>query len=195
MTTIINQISDVAELIKISNVHVFKFLLTGNPVSNRYPKICVSINKSIIYSGPVKDQQEIITDPIVFDHDLEIIINYFGKTDQDTKLIDNAIVENQHLKINEIWIDKLQLSKYQIADFGVTNYYLTNQQKKAYTSAGLHWKDIHTNTLWDNGFWKLSLRLPLMVEILRLQKQRYPRAVIDADHSSILQKLQNYFKK
>jgi hypothetical protein len=70
---------------------------------------------------------------------------------------------------------------------------LTEAQTNAYNSNGFPWKDVKTNTLWNNGTWKIKLHKPITASLIK--QKGINRQVFELSHADILNKLQNYFKE
>ena len=191
---IIDRLDDVQQLLHEGPVYRLLVNLSGSPASNNYPQARLSVNNTVIWTGAVKEQT-VLDFPSLFvaEHCFNLQLEYFGKTDNDTVVKDNKIVENQSVCINGIGINDVEIGGHDLIAFSNTDYSLTESQQSAYNSNGFHWKSVKTDTLWDNGIWKLSLDKPVIASLIR--QKHVAKQVFELSHTAILNKLQNYFRE
>lgn len=191
---IIDRLDDVQQLLHEGPVYRLSVNLSGSPASNNYPQVKLSINNTVIWTGAVKEQT-VLDFPSLFvaEHYFNLQLEYFGKTDNDTVVKDNKIVENQSVCINGISINDVEIVGHDLTAFSNTDYSLTESQQSAYNSNGFRWKSVKTDTLWDNGIWKLSLDKPVIASLIR--QKHVAKQVFELSHTAILNKLQNYFRE
>jgi hypothetical protein len=192
---IIDNIDSILDIIKEDNCYNFFISLTGTPANGNYPKIKISIDGQLVWSGQVIDAASLkFTSIVAVAPCIDFEIQYYNKLDNDTVVNkDGTIIENQSVKINSLEINNLLISGNQLMEYSSTNYMLTDGQKDAYNSNNFPWEGVKTDTLWNNGTWQIKLQRPV---IANLTKQKYvARQVFELSHLDILSKLQNYFRE
>ena len=169
--------------------------LTGYPANQRYPEINISIGTQLVWSGPVVDNLLLEFDSVSIDlPEFSFEIEYFNKLENDTVVADDGtIVANQSVKINAVMINDVLITGNRLLEHSSTDYCLTESQKIAYTSNVYPWESVKTDTIWNNGVWKIKLQKPIVAGLI---KQKYiSRQVFELPHTDILNKLQNYFRE
>jgi hypothetical protein len=188
---IIDSIDEIQELLSDDLSHVIKIGLTGLPSKDRYPNAYIVINNTTVWSGSVSDTELLFETTTCNDY-LNIKLIYHSKTDNDTHVENNKIVENQLIRIDYIEIDALRFTGHQIHDIGLTTYELTDSQKKAYTLNNFAWQNVKTDTLYNNGVWEVNLKKPILITLMK-QKQ-ITQHVFEKSHHETLGELQTYFR-
>lgn len=191
---IINRLDDVQQLIQESPIYQVTVALVGSPANSRYPQVRLLVNGTVIWSGSV-NEKTVLTFPSLYvvENFFNLQIEYYGKTDNDTVIKDDKIAENQSVRINGITINDVNIVGYDLMAYSSTDYSLTDSQQAAYNSNGFQWKNVKTDTLWDNGIWKLSLDKPVIASLIR--QKHVAKQVFELSHAAILNKLQNYFRE
>jgi hypothetical protein len=189
--SIINTIDEIQSLLNEDSRYCIRLGLTGFSAAGRYPKIKVLVDNIELWAGDVKNT-ELVFDIVSTNDYLNVKILYFNKTDSDTIVQDDKIIENQYVRIDYLQCNSVHISGYDLSDSSLTNYNLTDSQKEAYTSNKFSWENIKTNCLYDNGVWEATLKKPILANLIK-QKHK-TQYIFDKEHDDILLKLQQYFE-
>jgi hypothetical protein len=188
---IIDTINEIQDLLVDRSNPVIKIGLTGVPTGNRYPQAQIVINDAQMWSGLVTDTQLSFTQ-IIFKHSLCLKIIYFGKTDDDTRMEDGKIVENQLIRIDYLEIDDICFKDIALHDIGYATYDLTDSQKQAYTNNNFSWTNLKTDTMYNNGVWEANFEKPILTNLMKQKK--ITKHEFEMPHDTILCRLQQYFR-
>lgn len=188
----IDHLSDIQQLLANFEQHYDICIhLTGQPVDNRYPRAAVRINGRQCWTGTVNDQLIDIPKLQIVDPTLSIEIEYQGKTDLDTKIQDEAIVQNQTLNIQSIRINHILISRQDLQYMGRACYNLSPSQQKSYAQIGATWIDVKTDTMYNNGVWKLEIKKPILSGLIALKNIN--THVFEVPHQQTLARLQQSY--
>lgn len=191
---ICDRLQDVQSILAVNPWHLIGVKMTGVGVNDQYPHIDIFINSKKIWQGPVVSTMNLNFGQVPVHTGLfQFEIVYFGKTDQHTILQNDQVIQNQCLKIDQLSIDDIDITGYDLQNFSMTNYQLTESKKIAYNKAQAPWENVKTDTLYDNGSWKIEIKEPVVSNLVRMKKT--PTQIFDVSHVDILSKLQNYFKE
>jgi hypothetical protein len=189
---IIDTIPEIQVLLTDPAVTDIELVLTGVPVEDRYPCAKIYINHQLSFNSKIVNTCNLkfqSTNPGY----LNIKIDYYNKTDNDTVVQDGVIVSNQCIQIDRITVDNTKITGMDIYNVGHANYRLTEEQKTVYNKHGYQWKNVSTAALYNNGTWELSIQSPLIKNLLG--KKKIVSHKFEISHVDVLNKLQNYFKE
>ena len=146
---IIDNLFDIQKLLHDeSDYYDLKINLLGTPVSDRYPLVGIRINDQELWENRVINDVITFRELQILDSALKIEIVYKGKTDQDTVVNGETILENQSLTIESIEINDVKIQKKDLMYMGVACYELTESQKNSYAKIGASWIDVKTNVMY-----------------------------------------------
>lgn len=189
---IIDDLPDVLELIADDRPTEIKIYANGIPVDGRYPQLLVFHKDTLIWKGLVCFEKTIGFE-IGQNIDFDLILVYHGKTNQDTKVQNGQIVENQQLEIRKITVDDFLLDQQFLADNSVCNYVLDADKQSDYKKNGHTWKNIRTSVLYDNCIWRLTIDAPVLQSLMK--RRRRVAEMFENSHSEILKRLQSQLKR
>ena len=167
--------------------------LIGNPAQARYPMASVKINNVEQWQGQVTCQKLLFKNVEIHDPAIEFEVTYTGKSDHDTVVEGDKIVENQHLEIQSVGIDTVNLAGYDLIELSRTTYDLTESQKSSYNKIQAQWVDVKTNTMYNNGTWKLKIKKPVLSTLIK--SKQISMQVFEVSHTNTLSRLQQSFQE
>jgi hypothetical protein len=144
----------------------------GIPVQSRYPTVKVRVNSSVIYDAPAVDYIEIPFNCVGDVGSYQVIVEYYNKKDSDTVVNDQGhIIENQHVKIVKIVVNEVDIVQSQII-YNLGNYTknLTKEQTAYYVEHGYDVGPTHSLEMYENGYWTLNFKMPVLPEFIKLKK-------------------------
>ena len=74
-----------------------------------------------------------------------------------------------------------------------TDYNLNAHDMAAFASQGYPWTNVKTNTLYNNGIWRICLQQPVLSDLLKRKEKIHH--IFETSHTDVLSKLQQYFKE
>ena len=185
-------IPEIQSLLTDPEITNIELILTGIPVDHRYPCAKIYINHQLSFDDKIVDTCNLKFQSTNTGY-LNIKIDYYNKTDNDTVVCDGIIVNNQCIRIDQIIIDNTKIIGMDIYNVGHANYRLTEEQKIVYTNHSYPWENVSTATLYNNGTWELSIQSPLIKNLLG--KKKIISHKFEVSHVDLLNKLQNYFRE
>lgn len=189
---IIDDLPIIQELIADDQSVDIKIHVNGIPVDGRCPQLIVIHKDTLIWRGPLCFEK-MIGFKLEEKVDLELILVYHGKNNQDTKVQDGNIVENQRVEIKEIKIDDFLLDQQFLSNNSTCNYILDENKQKDYKKYGHDWKNIKTSVLYDNCVWQLKIDAPVAQSLMKCKTQI--TEIFENSHKDILQRLQLQLKR
>ena len=191
--TIIDTIPEIQFLLKDCEITNVELTLTGIAVNQKYPRVKIYVNQQMRWDGEIVDTCDFNFQSTNLGY-LHIGIDYYNKTNNDTLTLDGVIVGNQCVQINRLVIDNTVISGMDIYNVGLANYRLDEEQQLHYSKYGYHWKNVCTDTLYNNGIWELNIASPLITNLLSKKKFTVHKFE-EYSHADALSKLQNYFRE
>ena len=189
---IIDNLFDIQKLLHDeSDYYDLKINLLGTPVSDRYPLVGIRINDQELWDNRVINDVITFRELQILDSALKIEIVYKGKTDQDTVVNGETILENQSLTIESIEINDVKIQKKDLMYMGVACYELTESQKNSYAKVGASWIDVKTNVMYNNGTWKLEIKKPILSNLI--DQKQISNHIFEVSHYETLDRLQRSY--
>lgn len=189
---IIDTIPDIQQILKEPDIVTVKLTLVGTPATQNYPRVKIFINYSLVMDDYIVNDCDLTFQTKNIGH-LQIRLDYYNKTDNDTVVNDGVIIDNQYVRIEQLIVNGVKLSGPSLCNIARVNYRLTEEQKIIYNSHGYQWENVPSDSLYNNGTWELYLKSPLVTNLLNNKKVISNK--FDISHMDVLSKLQNYFKE
>lgn len=148
--------------------------IEGTPAQAQYPTVKVSVNNVVIYDQPTVNYVEIPFDATDDIDSYQVLIEYYNRPNNATVVDDQGnISENQHVKISKVVVNEVDIIQSQII-YNLGNYTknLTDEQKAYYLAHGHAVEPTHSLEMYENGFWTLNFKMPVLLEFIKLKKSQ-----------------------
>lgn len=170
-------------------------VLQGFAVRERWPWVSITIDGSCVHDGHVVGNQTFVYQNRAAPEQqhCEISIDYHGKQDEDNLLDDRGqLVDTQSLLLKEILINGVDIIKTGAIHRGLGYYrmQLDDDKKTFFETLGLPTGDTTRTHMFENGVWRLTIALPLLTTLSRLNSVIEPCENIDLN-----QLLQDLFQR
>lgn len=189
---IIDNIPEIQQMLEDPKTTNVELKLFGVATNQNYPRVKIFINHQIVFDDYVINDSE-LKFQIKNTKQLHIIVEYYNKTAADTIVNNGSIVSNQCVHLDQITINGTKISKLDLASLAKVNYRLTEDQKIIYNKNGYQWKNVQSNSLYNNGTLELQIESPIITNLLNNKKVAFNK--FEVPYEDILSKLQTYFRE
>ena len=179
-------------------------VLQGIDCNQSWPKVKVSVDGNQVYSDEINGLKKIKYCAQALDHQKTCTINieYYGKTDADTKVdMNGKIISNQSVILQELWINDVDIVKSKAIHQGIGNYTMSlSPYKHRYFLDHRIRVEPTTNThMFENGSWNIELAIPLLSTLTAKHNLLEPWEQVDVetivnqlfDQLTVCQELEN----
>jgi lipoate synthase len=151
----------------------------GTPAASNWPNMRVKINNQVIYDNPI-----IETVNVNYKHQLneltpiELDIEFYGKTEKDTVLLNDVIVENKHVTLVSMSINGIDIIDTGLI-YKLGKYYmkLSDEKMKYFNENKINTEPSHSLDMYENGSWKLLIPTPVIPGFISLRTQSEKHSV------------------
>ena len=151
--------------------------MQGTAVNQRWPHIRVTVNGKEIWNDCVTAQSVITARQRSSQSQCVVCVEYSGKTDQDTVVDSHGnIMANQCVRFDQIWCNGVDLVSTKLLYKNLVHYqmHLDAQKQTYFEQHGLPTHITHTNELYENGIWTLTLPMPVLTGLTQLHDYADP---------------------
>jgi hypothetical protein len=162
---------EILERLDSRNINI-DLILDSKECEGRWPRCCVSINQQEIFNGSIIEQQEIQFSTVIIDDNVvNIKIEYYNKTSQDTKVDDHRnIVANQSLNISKFKLNGVDIIKNGMIYQAKFVMNLDLNKEKYFKEHNIPDRN-HDYHFYENGTWTLQIEIPVLTFIINRTKQ------------------------
>jgi hypothetical protein len=182
------------QILKLCSLDQFDFRLKlkATPIDNRFPRARIIINDQIIVDREIQtiDTIEYSTRLDLSNPNFKIKIEYYGKTNRDTKVSQSyEIIENQSLEIVECLINNIDIVASNII-YSLGYYYMSLPPEKYnyFKANGFDTGPTHSLSMFENGYWELNLTAPVSTQFAQF-KSKYEKHVNNWPNNALLNEI------
>lgn len=159
------------KILKKINSNKVTVALTLDAESARgvYPRVKVILNDRLLADQQIKDSETIVIDTTVTDARANLILEYYGKTPDDTVTKDGIIIENQNIKITKLTLNGVDILKSNTyTHLGAYHMYLDDAKISYYKTHGFNTGPSHSLQMFENGYWQFKFDMPVLQNLISI---------------------------
>ena len=146
-------------------------ILNGKDCHGQWPNCRISVGENEIFNGPIIQQQLIKESRDIINSPAVIKIEYYGKTDQHTKINDQGeIIANQMVEISQFKLNGVDIIKNGLIYQAEYFMQLDTNKETYFNEHGIPTKN-HDYHFYENGIWSLQIEIPVLLYIINNTKQ------------------------
>jgi hypothetical protein len=160
-------------------------------VEGRWPRVRITVGDQQVIDKEINDQEEIkfSTRLDLSDYHFDIKIEYYGKTNKDTKLISGKISENQYVEIEKFIINDIDIIATNIIySLGHYHMLLPKEKFEYFKLHGHETGPTHSLSMFENGYWLLVMRAPILTQFVKF-KSKNEKHVIHWPNNELLNEI------
>jgi len=161
--------SNIKSKINLRNIDIDLELISKD-CESRWPGCRVSIDDYEIFNGKVVNSQEIVTSYNSQKDTANINIEYYGKTNFDTKTNEQGtIISNQILSINQFKLNGVDIIKNGLIYKAIFQMNLDPAKQEYFSKHNIETVH-HDYHFYENGIWSLQIQIPVLTYIINTTK-------------------------
>ena len=143
-------------------------------VEGRWPRVRITVGDQQVIDKEIHDQEEIkfSTRLDLSIPTFDIKIEYYAKTNKDTKLINDKISENQYVEIEKFIINDIDIIATNIIySLGYYHMLLPKEKFEYFKLHGHQPGPTHSLSMFENGYWLLVMRPPILTQFVKFKSK------------------------
>lgn len=151
--------------------------LESSAANGRWPWVKILIDEEILCTAQIVQKeilriQKTIAKP---DNLVRVKIEYFDKSKDDTVFKEGKIVEDQSVTIKKIVLNGIDITRLNLhTKLGAYHRHFDEQKLKYYQDHSLDTGPLPSLDMYENGFWQIDLKLPVLTHLLSLVSFQAP---------------------
>ena len=186
----------ISDIVSISlNTLDIVITVQAHSAADNWPKIRLIVNSDIVMDKQLIESISTIDYSTIANFDTaEIKLEYYGKTEKDTIISNNEIVENQRIEILKFELNGVDIVQNEcIYNLGNYNKHLSPEKYQYCLEQGIDVGPSKSLAMFENGYWQLDVGIPILPWLTKLQSpysthERWPdQDLLTAIHNTIIE--------